>query len=373
VIAIAGALVLVAGAELGAVRYETNLERVFSRDIEAVDTARRIHALFGLDPGPWVVPADDLDEARRLTAAFEADPTFGRVESLALVLRDDVDARERILDALAPELARRIRSRETAAREQGGVAAERTREALEPLSLLLAAQVLGPPRMDALPAALSRRLTGPDGELLLFAFPAEPALDSEVAALERRAAQAIDPRATSMSAIYEALIGTNRPWLPPILVGVLVFVAGVIRLDLGSARLTLLALLPAAVSLVVTVGGLTAAGFAFNTVTLVAIPVLFGLAVDDGIHVVHRMLEQPDAPLREAVGSVARSIGLTTATTCASVGLLLFTRHPGIESVAILLGVGLPVSLVATVTLVPAVAPWLDPAAAGRRPGSRTV
>ena len=69
-----------------------------------------------------------------------------------------------------------------------------------------------------------------------------------------------------------------------------------------------------------------------------------------------------------AVGSVARSIALTTATTCASVGLLLFTRHPGIESVAILLLVGLPLSLAATVTLLPAAAALVGPGAfAGHR------
>jgi hypothetical protein len=38
------------------------------------------------------------------------------------------------------------------------------------------------------------------------------------------------------------------------------------------------------------------------------------------------------------------------------VGLLLFTRHPGIESVATLLLVGLPMSLFATVMLIPAAA-----------------
>ena len=60
------------------------------------------------------------------------------------------------------------------------------------------------------------------------------------------------------------------------------------------------------------------------------------------------------SPVRVTAGP--RSIALTTATTCGSVGLLLFTRHPGIESVAILLLIGLPMALLATVTLMPAAA-----------------
>ena len=45
---------------------------------------------------------------------------------------------------------------------------------------------------------------------------------------------------------------------------------------------------------------------------------------------------------------------MTTWTTCGSVALFLLTDHPGIESIAVLLGVGLPMTLLATVTLIPA-------------------
>ena len=137
----------------------------------------------------------------------------------------------------------------------------------------------------------------------------------------------------------------------------------------NDCKLAALALTPVAASAVATVGLLTAFGFSFNTVTLVAIPMLLGIGVDDGIHVVHRLKEQPAARLAASVGSVATSIALTTATTCASIAMLLFTRHPGIESVAILLLVGLPMALLATVTLIPAVAVGLGWAPTG---GSRS-
>lgn len=352
-----GALLLVASAfEIPSLRYETNLERVFSRDIDAVDTARTIHRRFGVDPSPWLVAAEDVESARRLVAAFESDPVFARTESLVGLFRSDVALRREALDALAPGLTSRLRAGQLAASQLTGTAAQKANEALEPLALLLEARVLGPPQPDELPDALAERLIGPSGELLIFAFTAQPSLDSAAAARERRAAQAIAPSATSMNAIYEALIGTDRPWMPPIVVAVAIFITLVLRLDLGSLRLTGLALIPVVTSVTLTLGLLAAVDFSFNTVTLVAVPLLLGLAVDDGIHVVHRMVEQSGDPLHEAVASVSRSIALTTATTCGSVGLLLFTRHPGIESVAILLLVGLPIALLATVALVPAAA-----------------
>ncbi len=353
------------GFELTAIRYETNLERVFSRDIDAVATARQIHAGFGVAPGPWVVPAEDLEAARRLGAAFEAEPIFGTVDSVARVIPSDVEERRQILDALAPELRRAADAAASSGRTD-------LLDALVPLQLLLEAQTLGPPTTDGLPEVLSERWIGPDGERLVYAYPAAPALDSEVAARERRVAQAIHPDATSMASIYEALIGTDRPWMPPIVAGVLLFMVVIVSLDLRSLRLAALALTPVTASAIATVGVLTAFGFSFNTVTLVAIPMLLGIGVDDGIHVVHRLKEQPAARLAASVGSVATSIALTTVTTCASVGMLLFTRHPGIESVAILLLVGLPMSLLATVTLIPAVASGLGwaPTADGGPPST---
>ncbi|MDG2049673.1 MAG: MMPL family transporter [Myxococcota bacterium] len=354
---IAIAFSLLAGFLLPRVRYETNLERVFSPHIEAVETARRIHELFDLDPGPWVVSAADISEARRLHEAFAQDSTFSRVDSLALIETEDQAERGKILEALAPKLARHLRERSRTTRGQsastlvgeGGFKGP-------PEALLLNAHTLGPPQRDSLPPALADRWVGPDGELLIYAFSAAPSMDSIVARQERRAAQAIAPDATSMSIIYEVLVGTDRPWMPAVVLSVLLFVGCVVWADLGKFRLAVIALVPVVASAVWTLGLLNALGFSFNTVSLVAIPVFFGLAVDDGIHVVHRMVELPGTPLRRVVGSVARSVAMTTWTTCASVALLLWTDHPGIESIAILLGVGLPMALLATVTLIPALA-----------------
>ena len=159
-----------------------------------------------------------------------------------------------------------------------------------------------------------------------------------------------------MNVIFEALIGTERPWMPPLILAVVLYIAGILYLDLGQLRLAALALLPVLCGSTVALGLLGWLGFAFNTVTLVAVPLLLGLGVDDGIHVVHRLREEPERPIGDLVGTVGRSIAMTTATTCASVAALLFTRHPGIESVAILLLVGLPLCLLASVALLPACA-----------------
>ncbi|MCP4873053.1 MAG: MMPL family transporter [Proteobacteria bacterium] len=54
--------------------------------------------------------------------------------------------------------------------------------------------------------------------------------------------------------------------------------------------------------------------------------------------------------------SVGRPIVLTTATTCAGFGAMLASNNPSLESCALVVLVGLPLCLLASITLVPAMA-----------------
>lgn len=294
VLALTAALAAASLALADRFHYETNLERVFSREIEAVGVAHTLRATFGVDPQPWQMQARDPVHAAELVRELEASALFDR----ALVEPTD------------------------------------------------------------------------DGRLRVLAFARELSLDSARAAEQRRVVQAIAPDATSMVAILEALIGTERPWMRGVVATVAAFVVVVLLLDLRSPRLALLAILPVATGSVCAFGLLCAAGFAWNTVTLVGLPLLLGLGVDDGIHLAHRLRDEPERPIGEIVGSVGPAIALTTATTCASVATLLFSRHPGIESLAVLLGTGLPACLVASVTVLPAAAVVLGVGRVASAPGT---
>ena len=86
------------------------------------------------------------------------------------------------------------------------------------------------------------------------------------------------------------------------------------------------------------------------------IPLLLGLGVDDGLHVVHRMMEDLSVHPATATISVSRAIVMTTLTTCSSFGVLLFSNHPGMEAMAIALLFGLPICLLSSAILIPALA-----------------
>ena len=103
-----------------------------------------------------------------------------------------------------------------------------------------------------------------------------------------------------------------------------------------------------------TIGTLCWMGISFNVMVILVLPLLLGLGVDDGLHVVHRMMEDEELPADKATSSVVRAITMTTLTTCTSFGVLLMTNHAGMELMAQTMLIGLPFCLFASLTLVPA-------------------
>jgi predicted RND superfamily exporter protein len=322
----------------------TSVRSLFNRGTPALQTVERVQELFHLNGAPWIVGAPDLEQARRLTRAFADHPRFVRAESAASLFPvDDPALRLAKLEAIAPRLRERI--------AQAG-----TDEQARALRLLERARVVGPPALDDLPAALREKLVAPNGELVVRAYCAEPTFDGLQGRAERLAAQAIHPEATALSALLEAVMVTRRGWVTPVLAGIALFVLLVLLVDLRDARLAAFALVPVAVGTVATFGLLCWAGLSFSVLTTIVVPLLLGVGVDDGIHVVHRMKEDPDLPADRAATSVGRAIFMTTATTCTSFLMLLFTDHPGLETMGLVMLVGLPLCLLASLSTLPAVA-----------------
>ena len=81
-------------------------------------------------------------------------------------------------------------------------------------------------------------------------------------------------------------------------------------------------------------------------------PLLLGIGVDNGVHMVHRARAAPDAPLLRT--STARAVVLSALTTVCGFGNLAYSDHPGTASMGQVLTIGLALTLFATLLLVPA-------------------
>ena len=89
---------------------------------------------------------------------------------------------------------------------------------------------------------------------------------------------------------------------------------------------------------------------------LLLIPLLLGMGVDTGIHLVHRLRSEnaPRANLLQT--STARAVLLSALTTIASFGSLGFSSHLGMASLGQLLALGIALILVCNLAVLPALA-----------------
>jgi hypothetical protein len=169
--------------------------------------------------------------------------------------------------------------------------------------------------------------------------------------------------------------------LPAILVGfgraTIRSLAEALALALGSVLLillllwrrpgdSLLALAPLALAGLWTLGALGALGLPFNFVNVVALPLLLGIGIDSGIHLVQRARDPRPMETGLAATTTGRAVFFSAATTLTSFGSLAMASHRGVASMGLLLIIGMSFTLVANLVVLPAWLAWRAAAAAGK-------
>jgi hopanoid biosynthesis associated RND transporter like protein HpnN len=285
-------------------------------------------------------PADPaaLAESLRALAGTDAD-NVARSRAAADDLLESLNAaapaeRERVLRALDESLA-------------AGLPPELAR-----LDRGLSAQPFG---REALPDALRERWIGAGGRELVEIAPAEDVSDNSAAERFIAAVRSVVPTATGLPVVYQEASATVVGAFRQALGLALLMVVLIVWLFLRSWRDMLLVVVPILVAATVTAGATVWLGLPFNYANIIALPLLVGIGVDNGIHVVHRLRsETSTAVLFET--STMDAVLASGLTTVASFGTLAFSAHVGTASMGKLLAVGLVASMAATLVVLPA---WL--------------
>jgi predicted RND superfamily exporter protein len=131
-----------------------------------------------------------------------------------------------------------------------------------------------------------------------------------------------------------------------------------------------LAFFPLALAAVLTCASLVLLDQPFNFANVIVLPMLVGMSVDSGVHLVHR--HRTNAEEDVLATSTARAVFYAALTTMLSFGSLAFAPHRGIASIGELLTVGVGLVLVCYVVVLPAVLEWDDRRRRGMSGGRST-
>ncbi|HHR84901.1 MAG TPA: hypothetical protein ENL23_00970 [Candidatus Acetothermia bacterium] len=129
--------------------------------------------------------------------------------------------------------------------------------------------------------------------------------------------------------------------------------------SIGGWGRALIAASPLILGYVWMLGGMRLLQVDFNFVNITISPLLIGIGVDDGIHIIHRYLEEralsPDGAVERAGRMTTVAILVTSLTTMLVFASLLIARTPGLRflGVSALLGIGF--TLLFSLVFLPAV------------------
>jgi hypothetical protein len=204
------------------------------------------------------------------------------------------------------------------------------------------------------PPEIRRKFVSDRGHFLLQIRPAIDVWERAGASRFVDDLRRIDPEVTGTPIItYNIITLMERAYKQGTLYA-LALVTAVAALMLGRLRQTVLALLPLALGLVWTVGAMALLGLDFNMGNLFGLPLIIGVAVEYGVNIVIRSME--DGP-HTAAALVARStlMGVLIAGLCniAGFGSLMLADHRGIFGLGLLITLGTASSLVAALVVLP--------------------
>jgi hypothetical protein len=113
-------------------------------------------------------------------------------------------------------------------------------------------------------------------------------------------------------------------------------------------------MLPLALGGLLTSAAMVLLDVPLNFANVVALPLLLGVAVDNGIHLVarHRAGLMPDGNVLKT--ATARAIVVGALITAGGFGNLAFSPHSGTASLGLILAIGLALMVLATLVFLPA-------------------
>tara|TARA_A100001037_G_scaffold148540_2_gene134123 strand:- start:3833 stop:6340 length:2508 start_codon:yes stop_codon:yes gene_type:complete len=286
-------------------------------------------------------------EPARIADVPTAEELFGELETLEVSLTAAVPdpALDRLRNVVG---AMRVESESSLLEWQQGVVAN----LLSELNWLRRALVQMPVTFDDLPAALKDRLVSAQGQYVSVVTPAGDV--SDVAALSEfvESVRELVPVATGRSVIEW---GVGQIVVDSFQLALLFSMSGiflVLLLVFRNLRDSILILVPLVLTALFTLAASVLMGLSLNMANILVLPLIFGLGVDNGIHVVDRFHSAHDVE-NLMHSSTPRAVMLSTLTTIGTFAALSFSPHQGTASVGILLTMAVALLLVFTIFLLP--------------------
>jgi len=214
---------------------------------------------------------------------------------------------------------------------------------------------------EDVPPLLARRFVSRDAQALaLHVRPKGDIWDGDLARAFSADVERIDPAAAGIAVTIHAHERMIRSGFERAAAIALVLVFLIVLADFRSLRDTLVALVPLAAGWVWTLGAMRLLGLSFDVANVVVLPLLLGVGVDAGAHMVHRCRESAEgrggvADVAEILRGTGAAVVVASTTTIVGFAALMAGDYGAMKSFGLIMTIGMLCCLAASVIVLPAV------------------
>ena len=212
-----------------------------------------------------------------------------------------------------------------------------------------------PLTLDNLPGEIKNRFTGKSGNIFIINVYPEKNIWEDSRFLYRFTDEAteLSEKATGLPPIFVELMdimskdGKKATYLAIIAVFL------VLLIDFRSLKYALVGMVPLIFGAIWMMGIMEISGLKFTMMNILAVPLIIGIGIDDGVHILHRWKMEKNLDI--VYRSTGKAILLTSLTTMLGFGSLWFATYRGLGSMGIALFIGVGTCFLATLFIIPAI------------------
>lgn len=206
--------------------------------------------------------------------------------------------------------------------------------------------------LDMLPPMIREKYVNDDQNLFLITiYPKGNIWNEQNIKNFSRELQEISPRISGLPLLMNRLMiimGKDGKRAVLLTLGIVFLL---LLLDFGRFRDAILAMTPMVVGILWTTGLMGLLGLKINLLNIMAIPLIVGIGIDDGVHLIHRWHIEKN--IYHAFASTGKAVIITSLTTMLSFGSLVFATYRGFGSFGIALFIGTGMCLLASILILP--------------------
>lgn len=207
--------------------------------------------------------------------------------------------------------------------------------------------------VEDLPHAIRKRFLGVTGKYLVQVYPRENVWQRDKQKAFVAELRSVNPDVTGTPVqLYEytTLLKSSYQQAAGY---ALVAIALLVFLHFRSLACVFFALLPVSLGALWMVGFMGIFEVPFNPANIMTLPLIIGVGVTNGIHILNRFAEEQHPSL--LARSTGKAVLVSGLTTIAGFGSLMIAEHRGISSLGFVMAVGTTTCMLAGITVLPAI------------------